>query len=687
MRSALLVSLALAAACSAPESDGWLVDVDVDAAAADDAIRTRQARIAVPILRDADGPRSFDLTADSISLTLFDDLVVDATLDQLTHTHRGISWRGHVDGWPEYEVVLSRSGDRVAGIVRTPESLVRIRPVDAETVALDELHVSRSGGDLEPLAPVWLPAPDAAGDPVHDADEAIIDVLIAYTTPVGTDEGGAEGMEAVAVTLINQANEGWADSGISAELRLAGVVEADWDESGFDWSPTLTDLADPEDGVLDDVPEARDDTGADAVVLLVQGDGGACGLAYLMPSATPAFAPAAYGLVDHRCAGSNLSFAHELGHTLGSQHDRDSARATPANPFAYGHKDSDAGFRTVMSYACDDGPCPRINHWSNPDVSIEDAPTGIATTSTDSAHNVASIALTAGVVADFREAVDPGPEAKAAEILLPEDGTRLGGTSLTLAWAEAGADEYIVAVGSTAGASDVAKVSAGTSAGWTIGGLPEDGSTLYVTLWSDFDGEWLTDTATYKAKAPPNPAARLTSPTAGTQLASGAHTFTWSDVGADAYVLTIGSTRFGSDQGAFATEDTSVTVSGLPTDGRALWLTLYTESGAGWLAESIEVQAASATESGATEPASLVYPEPGATLTGRTITFVWTDVEASAYAVTLTGETGELIHAEVTSTSHTVTLPTSTAAGTLQVRLATRVGSHWIAETVEYTLE
>ena len=409
MRLGLLIPAILAAACAAPTPDTWIVDADVDAVDADDAIRTRTVRVVQPLFADDGAPLTADSARATLHLGLFDDLVVDATLDRVTHTRNGASWRGHVDGWPEFEVVLSRSGEHLAGIVRTPEALVRLRPVSAGVVALDELHVSRAGGDLEPLAPAWLPAPDAAGDPVHDGDDPIIDVLIAYTAPVGVAGGGREGMEAVAVSLINQANEGYDDSGMSTQLRLAGVVETPWEETGFDWSPTLSQLADPDDGVMDDLPEARDDVGADAVMLLVQGDGGACGLAYLMPTATPAFAPAAYGLVDHRCAASNLSFTHELGHTLGSQHDRDSARSTPANPFAYGYRDADAGFRSVMAYACDDGPCPRINHWSNPDVLIDGTPSGVATSSEESAHNVASIALTAGVVADFREAVDTGP--------------------------------------------------------------------------------------------------------------------------------------------------------------------------------------------------------------------------------------------------------------------------------------
>jgi len=691
MRPLALLPATLLAACSATPlpTQGWLSDADVDAPPLlqSDALRGRVARVDVPFVDGAGTPAAFE-TASVRTLPLFQDLVLEAELDHLTQSGGATVWTGHIAGWPEHEVVLSRTRDgHVSGFVRAPEALVRLRPLGPGRVVVEEVATRLGDADLQPRVPLGLPVGDAASwDPsAADAGSPVIDVLVVSTTLTSSTLGGESGVRSAAEALVAQANKGYADSGLDVRLRLAGVHLSTWDEDGFAWSDTLYGLMDEDDGLLDDVPPAREAVGADVVSVLVDGDGGACGLGFLMSPARPAFEAAAYSAVDLRCAGPNLSFTHEIGHNLGLQHDRDNAGSTPATDHAYGYQDPDATFRTVMAYDCEGARCPRLNLWSNPDHAVDGAPAGVAIASEDAAHNVASIGITAPVVAGFRDPVNE-TEAEAATLIAPASGSVVSGSTVAVAWTDVSADSYVITVGSTPGGADLARVDAGSATSTVVSGLPTDGSTLHTTLWSTFGDESVTSAGTWVAAAPPPKVASLDSPTPGSMLDGTRVTFAWDDVGADGYALVLGSSRFGSDLGTFATSATELSVSGLPDDGRTLWVSLYSQDGSRWRSETVTYKAFDA-DLDLLAPAHVLEPAPGGTLSTRTLTFRWTDPGASAYALTLwSGET-EVYHEIVSGTAATVELPSTVPAGPLTVRLATQLGGRWFSREYSYVLE
>ena len=87
--------------------------------------------------------------------------------------------------------------------------------------------------------------------------------------------------------------------------------------------------------------------------------------------------------------------------------------------------------------------------------------------------------------------------------------------------------------------------------------------------------------------------AEITAPTPGSTLPGSSVSFSWTDVGADSYNVAIGSTAGGSDyydqdQGT----NTTVTVSGLPTDGSTVYVELGTLSGGMWHVNSYQFTAA-----------------------------------------------------------------------------------------------
>jgi len=83
---------------------------------------------------------------------------------------------------------------------------------------------------------------------------------------------------------------------------------------------------------------------------------------------------------------------------MGLMHNPESATHTPAFPYAFGHY-VNGSFSTVMSFAssCGQG-CPRVPHFSNPQVFFNNQPTGIP----DARDNARALNNTAETVANFR---------------------------------------------------------------------------------------------------------------------------------------------------------------------------------------------------------------------------------------------------------------------------------------------
>ena len=81
----------------------------------------------------------------------------------------------------------------------------------------------------------------------------------------------------------------------------------------------------------------------------------------------------------------------------------------------------------------------------------------------------------------------------------PAPASTLTGTSTSFAWAAGiGASEYFLSVGYSAGASDVSSQSVGTALSASVTGLPTDGRTVYVRLWSKLS-TWVYNDYTYTA--------------------------------------------------------------------------------------------------------------------------------------------------------------------------------------------
>jgi hypothetical protein len=90
-------------------------------------------------------------------------------------------------------------------------------------------------------------------------------------------------------------------------------------------------------------------------------------------------------------------FSHEVAHNLGAQHNVEQTGAVPNDPYPYARGMRTAKWMTVMSYPPDGEWLETLPIFSNPDLSHDGVPQGVAGQS----DNARMIRLSGPVVADY----------------------------------------------------------------------------------------------------------------------------------------------------------------------------------------------------------------------------------------------------------------------------------------------
>lgn len=330
-------------------------------------------------------------------------LQVRAVREQQLELGQGrVVWMGHIEGRRSERVVVSASGAAVAASIAHAGKLYKLEPRADGSHVFSEVLANEPAPLLDPI-PVEDPgAVDSgtAADSAASASGVNLDVLVAYTPAVEALYGTA-GVEALAQLAVAETNQAYVNSGIAVRLSLVHLARANYTESGS-MHTDLVRLRHASDGYMDDIHQLRDLYKAD-LVSLIENEPASCGLAYRMAGLSSAFASSAFSVVHHSCATGYFSFGHELGHNQGAHHDH--ANASDAiYPYAYGYTDAAAGFRTIMAYNCPGG-CVRVSHFSNPEVSFNNSPTGLS----GYADNRQTLNDTAAVVASFRQTPQTAP--------------------------------------------------------------------------------------------------------------------------------------------------------------------------------------------------------------------------------------------------------------------------------------
>ncbi len=281
--------------------------------------------------------------------------------------------------------------------------------------------------------------------------------------------------------------------------------------------------------------------------------------------------------------------------------------------------------------------------------------------------------------------------AETAVLTTPAPSSTLSGSTVTFSWnaGTATPQEYWIDIGSSAGGNNYySSGNVGSALSETVSGLPTNGSTVYVTLYTLVSGTWTPNSYTYTAFNASAATGMLTTPTPGSTLTSSTVTFDWTagSPGPYSYWMDIGNTAGGNNyysSGNLGNVQTT-TVNGLPTDGSTIYVTLYTLIGGNWVGNAYTYTALNASSG----LAAMQSPTPGTTLSGTTATFTWSsDANATGYWVDIGSSAGEnnIYSSGNLGTALTTTVFTLPANGsTIYVSLYSNVGGQWVNNPVTY---
>ncbi|MDO5079779.1 cell wall-binding repeat-containing protein [Buchananella hordeovulneris] len=241
--------------------------------------------------------------------------------------------------------------------------------------------------------PATTPLAGSRGAPGESAEAPVADVLIVYSDNIARPK-----MLQTLPQWVAESNGALEKSGIALRLNLLAIEPVDYRQhQGKEGLYRDIHLLWEGRGSLAKAHALRDAVGADIVVMIVPIAINVGGLSYV---------PHATGLPDYALAVVPLStgahnFLHEVGHTLGTQHDRETAGDNPFPfPYSFGHKVLGVA-RTVMALDCEEvTPCPSRMQFSNPDIDFLGHP-GVPS-GTAEANNARSINEMARVITRYR---------------------------------------------------------------------------------------------------------------------------------------------------------------------------------------------------------------------------------------------------------------------------------------------
>jgi hypothetical protein len=325
--------------------------------------------------------------SERLDIPLFDGKVYRAVRTEAEiRSMDDLTWRGKVMiGESEGFVTITFKKGYVAGSIFSSEGAYEILPKGKAhfLIQLDGALYPECAGALKGDEGFVRETPGAASD---SGDR--IDVLVVYTASVRTSLGGDAQAQTFAQQAVDAANTTYINSRIRQRVRLVHAELTDITESNFN-----TELSTLRSNTA--AATLRNAKNADLVAMLSNSTD-ACGIGYLM-GAAGGNPNNGFTVTARTCAVGNLTFAHELGHNMGSQHNPENGSgATYA--FGYGHWHNGI-YRTVMSYVnpCTNG-CNRAPFFSNPDVVYLGLPTGVA----NARDNARSINNTADWIANYR---------------------------------------------------------------------------------------------------------------------------------------------------------------------------------------------------------------------------------------------------------------------------------------------
>lgn len=266
-----------------------------------------------------------------------------------------------------------------------------------------------------------------------------VDVVLGYTSGFATRLGGQSQALTRLTYLVDVTNQAYANSQVGAQLRLVRALQVSYSDATSNQQALydLTGVACTQQtngnlsctnvgvpAALQPLHTARNQYGGDLVSLVRNfndPENGGCGIAWLNGAGnevvTTQHENSGLSVVsdssgnlypDNQYICRDETLAHELGHNMGSQHDRDTADGSDnvlqqneygAFPYSFGYKTAagTGNFFTVMAYG--DSGQTRYRVFSNPRINYCG---GLACGVTNAADNATSLTNIIPIVAGFR---------------------------------------------------------------------------------------------------------------------------------------------------------------------------------------------------------------------------------------------------------------------------------------------
>jgi hypothetical protein len=300
---------------------------------------------------------------------------------------------------------IESAGDGAQQVIEVDESKIQMEGLgDLKKLGLNDTATepvaNRSDPDRPPAVdPTMTQAPRLFLSESPPPPTTTINVLVVYTQ-AAYDQTAAAIEWGTIPLAASETNSAFKNSSAgSIAIQVVKIAKVTYTEK--DITADLNALR-YKDGNMDEVFTLRDANKADLVIMITgnYGISGTCGLA---PLNTGLSADSGFAVVSNFCSTGIYGFAHELGHTMGLDHDTYVVQKEGRSTAGYNHGYVNMGlYHTIMAYdlACTDRglSCAPIMYFSNPSVSYL-----LTATGTTATENNAKVLLDNAVkVAAFR---------------------------------------------------------------------------------------------------------------------------------------------------------------------------------------------------------------------------------------------------------------------------------------------
>ena len=228
----------------------------------------------------------------------------------------------------------------------------------------------------------------------------VVDLAVVYTPSALSWMGGStQDMESLVDTVVAANNLIYFNSGIGVMLELVYSGEVNYTESG----DVLTDLSNMT--IDPNIQGIRNTFGADLVSLWFNGSDSVMGMAFI------------YGFYNVEHIAFTESLFHEVGHNFGCSHDHIHGPTVTPN-YAYGGSFNALGvqYTDIMSYMSG----VRVPYFSNPNITYQGVPTGVADTAANAADCARQINEEAVLISQAEPTLATLPD---VNITSPPDGS------------------------------------------------------------------------------------------------------------------------------------------------------------------------------------------------------------------------------------------------------------------------